>query len=292
MDHYKINLFVIGASKCGSTYLHNLLCQHPHICMSAVKEPWFFSAEDYEQKMEWYLSLFEHHDGEKYAGESSPIYSETTYFPEIPQRIYRFNPNAKLIYIVREPFSRLESVYKQTMSTGHWAEKKFYHMLMPTKYSEAVFSYPPYLEATKYWTHIQSYLRFFSKNQIHVIMFDDLIHDTQATLHKITEFLDLPAAEFDIETASRNESAGKKLYNKHYHRVKKLLPGSIKNSIPQALKVRLRIKMQALSSDVPKKPVLTETDRQKIKDILTPEVRELYAYLGVEDDPWNFFGES
>jgi len=48
MLHFKPNLFVPGAAKSGTTSLHNLLNQHPEICMSSVKEPGYWKNEKFK----------------------------------------------------------------------------------------------------------------------------------------------------------------------------------------------------------------------------------------------------
>ena len=50
MLHFKPNLFIPGAAKSGTTSLHNLLNQHPEICMSSVKEPGYWKNEKFKDK--------------------------------------------------------------------------------------------------------------------------------------------------------------------------------------------------------------------------------------------------
>ena len=120
----KINLFLIGASKCGTTYLYNILKSHPKICMSNIKEPQFFFDIKYEKELEKLNFLYPHYNFQNYIGDASPIYSETIQFPEIPKRLFDYNNDAKIIYIVREPFARLKSTFIQAYSTGHWINQK------------------------------------------------------------------------------------------------------------------------------------------------------------------------
>jgi len=84
MNQVKPNLFIIGASKCGTTSLYNILKRQKDICMSSIKEPHYFAGKNSKKSLEWYLSLFRHCDeNKKIIGEASPIYSETTYFPDV-----------------------------------------------------------------------------------------------------------------------------------------------------------------------------------------------------------------
>ena len=106
------NLFIIGAMKSGTTTLHEYLDSHPQIAMSRIKEPGFFVEElTLRQGEDWYLSLFEQDDRFRYRGESSTHYTKLPVFRGVAERLSRFNPEARLIYIMRNPIERLVSHY-------------------------------------------------------------------------------------------------------------------------------------------------------------------------------------
>ncbi|MGM0503944.1 MAG: sulfotransferase domain-containing protein [Bacteroidota bacterium] len=211
----KANIFIIGASKCGTTSLWHMLNLNPNVFMSNPKEPWFFSFSNYIDRLSWYESLFEKVNDEKIIGEASPIYSETTLIPEIPQRIFNYNPSAKIIYIVREPISRLKSVWRQTLSSGHWYKKKYLERsdidvpLMPKKFMQAIFEYPLFLEACKYWTHLDNYRKYFDDKNILLLFFEDLKENPQQVYNQICNFLEIEP-QTDRNTFRRqNASEGK-----------------------------------------------------------------------------------
>ena len=283
------NLFLIGASKCASTFLHHVLEQHSDICMSKEKEPCFFNRDDYSKDYEWYYSLFEHRSNEKIIGESSPIYSETTYFPDIPRRIYDFNPGAKIIYIAREPFSRLKSVYMQTMSSGHWYEKKFYNQIMSKNFNESVLEYPPFLEATRYWTHIQNYRKFFKDTQIKVILFEDLTQNYEKTIKEVLKFLEVEYNHVPNKDNSRqNKSKGKKVYNPLVAKLSRFTPSFVKKLVSRDIVDYIIQKSRKAIKPEP----LTQKNIKSIEATLESEVKCLYNYLGIHDDPWKFFKNS
>ena len=82
----KPNLFVIGAAKCGATYLHDVLSQHGEIFMSGIKEPRYFTRDDHRELRAWHEELFSENPDKAVIGESSPSYSETTYFVSFPSQ--------------------------------------------------------------------------------------------------------------------------------------------------------------------------------------------------------------
>src|SRR5580704_16187248 len=106
------NLFIIGAMKSGTTTLHEYLDSHPQIAMSRVKEPGFFVEElTHRQGEDWYLSLFDQDSCFRYRGESSTHYTKLPVYQGVAERLFRFSPDARLIYIMRNPFERTMSHY-------------------------------------------------------------------------------------------------------------------------------------------------------------------------------------
>ena len=107
----KANLFIIGAMKAGTTTLHYLLDRHPDIFMSLEKEPQVFSSKPLAS----YDDIFEGYDKQKYMGESSTAYTKLPDEPNIAKQIYDYNPDAKLIYLIREPMARAVSHYRHNI---------------------------------------------------------------------------------------------------------------------------------------------------------------------------------
>jgi len=211
----KVNLFIIGASKCGTTSLWHMLNNHPEVFMSTPKEPRFFSFSNYLKRIEWYESLFENVSNETIIGEATPTYSETTLIPEIPLRIHQYNPNAKIIYIVREPISRLKSVWRQTLSTGHWYKHVYKNYtdtmvpLMPKKIEDAIFQYPPFIEACKYWTHLNNFRNYFDDQNILLLFFEDLKSDPAKVYYEMCRFLGITSQADKTIYEKKNTSEGK-----------------------------------------------------------------------------------
>ncbi len=106
---------VIGASRSGTTALHNYLRQHPDVFMPPEKEPNFFLADgqvlDFKgpaaewvnnsmRSLEEYQGLFEAGARSLARGEASPLY---LYFENAPLRIKHHVPDARMIAVLRDP---------------------------------------------------------------------------------------------------------------------------------------------------------------------------------------------
>lgn len=96
------NFLVIGAQKSGSTSLYEYLKQHPDIFMSDPKEPEFFADDKlFSKGLKLYERFFSGYQGQKRIGEASTVYSNHVGIEKTIKRIYQFNKDMKLIYIIK-----------------------------------------------------------------------------------------------------------------------------------------------------------------------------------------------
>ncbi|NJL34400.1 MAG: sulfotransferase domain-containing protein [Chloroflexaceae bacterium] len=114
----KPDFFIVGAPKCGTTAMTDYLNQHPDVFVPVVKEPDFFGSDltgrRYTTNLHTYLALFEPGRG-KLCGEGSTAYIISK---QAAQEIYNFNPEAKIIIMIRNPVDMLYSLHNQVVYTG------------------------------------------------------------------------------------------------------------------------------------------------------------------------------
>lgn len=204
------NLFVIGASKAGSSALHAYLGAHPRIRMSAEKEPCFF-VDQRELEVAWpimarrrcshdwdaYLKLWEGAEHAAFRGESSVYYSQAPLRGNVPERIHAACPDARIIYTVREPVRR---------AIGHyWQRHKEFQEPLPI--NRAVRENPLYRDSSDYAMQLAAYLRHFPASQIHVIVAEDLRARRRETLAKCIDWLGLEWFDYgEAQLAERHGS--------------------------------------------------------------------------------------
>jgi Sulfotransferase domain len=182
---HKPNLFIIGAMKSGTTSLHEYLHTHPQIAMSHMKEPGYFVEElTLHKGEEWYLSLFDRSDSYRYIGESSTHYTKLPVYQGVPERIFRFNRDARLVYIMRNPFDRIVSHF--------WhAVRDLYHGGELRSLLKAVQERPEYLAYSDYATQLEPYFERFGKDSVLTLTFESMIDDPQRELDRIYLWLGL-----------------------------------------------------------------------------------------------------
>lgn len=174
------NLFVIGAMKSGTSSLCNYLGTHPQIYMSLLKEPMHFSREDnWSQGNDKYLSLFIEVTGETYLGEGSTEYTKLPFRKGVVDRLYDFNPQAKFIYIMRDPFERIVSQYK------HMVKKE--GETRPLK--EVIKTPSDYLTNSYYAYQLRPYLEKFGRDALFIDTFENLVACPEKICKKVFQWL-------------------------------------------------------------------------------------------------------
>jgi hypothetical protein len=204
------NLFVIGASKSGSSALHAYLKPLPDIAMSTEKEPCFFVDRSELQEAwpimartpcshDWhaYLKLWNGGEAAKYRGEGSVYYSQAPHRSGVPKRIHAACPEARIIYTVREPVSR---------AIGHyWQRYKEFQEKLPIE--RAVRENALYRDTSDYALQLEAYLEYFDPSQIHIVAAEDLRTKRREVLNEMADWLKIPRYNYtDDEISERHKS--------------------------------------------------------------------------------------
>lgn len=219
---------ILGAAKSGTTSLAFYLRQHPSICMSSPKEPFFFEAE-YEKGVEFYFeNYFRHYKGEVHVGEAR---HRNLYLGYVPQRIKNTLDDPYFVVICRNPVERAISHFLynyarkkekasfeteiegnlKRLETGPLfldeSEAVLYAKILEfdKKYGTIDQSY---LDSGYYAEQIQRYIDLFGKNRIKIIFSEDLLLQTRRTVSEIFSFLNVNDQQIDTSQI-----------NKHVHRV-------------------------------------------------------------------------
>lgn len=190
----------IGVSRGGTTWLHKLLASHPDVYMPTRRKEVRFFYEHYDLGLEWYESFFPHSDlAKKYRaiGEISPQYYRCE---ECPELIYRTLPESKLIIILRHPVNRAYSHY------GFYVQRRNF-----TGSFEDFLAYlPKTLDHGYYGRFLNRYLKYFDRNQILVLVFEDAVSDVQKTKLTLANFLDIDVNKFPSSAGNKPVNSSSK----------------------------------------------------------------------------------
>ncbi len=209
MNARKPNLFLIGAMKAGTTYLRKLLNAHPDIFMCVPDEPSYF-VDPRDLKAVWpemwqrdlwrsedrYLELFRDAGDALVLGEASTNYTKLPLVQGVTRRIAAFNPEARFIYLVRDPTERAISHY------WHMVRHKDEHRPI----AEAFRRDPQYIAVSYYAMQLKPYLERFGQDRVQVLVHERLIADPANTMRGVYQWLGVDAAAADLSGFSEPEN--------------------------------------------------------------------------------------
>jgi hypothetical protein len=174
------NLIIIGAGKAGTTALHHYLGLHPEIFMSRQKELQLFQRDDWRERLSWYEGQFP--VDAPVRGEGSPVYTLYPFCPHVPERMSQLVPEAKLIYLVRDPVERFIAHYVEHYSLG-FERRPFEQVAADLRPENQV------LAGSRYATQLEQYLEAFPTTQMLVVDQEGLRTRRRETLTEVFGFL-------------------------------------------------------------------------------------------------------
>ena len=197
------NFFIVGAPKCATTALYEYLITHPDIFMpSDMKEPCFFCKDfPYQRRvtsMDEYLQLFDDaNDNHLIVGEASVWY---LYSKVAIQNLYEFNPESKLIVMLRNPVEQVHAMHMQCYIMDYENKTNFekaWRLQENRKNGKdlpnpcKVEQFLQYRDIASYSAQIERLLSIFPRNQVKFILYDDLKSNARQVYLDVLGFLGL-----------------------------------------------------------------------------------------------------
>jgi Sulfotransferase domain len=258
------DFLVIGAQKCGTTTLYEDLRSHPSIAMPEKESSGLLSARSAHE----YARLFP--DGDGVVGEIATTYSMQ---PEVDVvgRAHELVPEARIVYIVREPLARTISHHHHDFALG----------LVGPDIDVAVREHPPLVQNSRYATQLWPWLAAYGPERVRVIRFEDYVRDRVGECARLCRFLDLSPHTFDATLVAN--AAGDKV-------VASGAWATLSASRPYRALVRPLMSERArrllMARVLPKAPPRPEPPSRATVDhlvaTLKPEVEELARQLSTE----------
>ena len=168
------SFFVVGPPRTGTSWVHELLSQHANL-PGPNKETRFFDVH-FGRGLKWYSDHFPVRRSDRPTGEIAPTYFAS---PQARDLIAGTFPQAKLIFIFRNPVHRIVSMYRAKRAYGrfHWS------------FEQALDRDPELMESGKYATYLRAWQRAFPQNQILIMLYDDLRSDSQLFIDSLAGFI-------------------------------------------------------------------------------------------------------
>jgi len=185
-----IDFLGIGAQKAGTTWLCEMLRNHPDIAFPAGKEVHFWDKKR-TRGIEWYRSLFSIPElTGKMCGEFTPAYSV---LPIETIRECRADfPDVKLIYLLRNPIDRAWSSARMELG---WAKMSIHET--SDQWFIDHFKSQGSLMRGDYETCLRNWLECYPRDQLLVGFFDELARNPVALLKSCFEHVGAREESFD-----------------------------------------------------------------------------------------------
>lgn len=171
---------VCGIQKGGTTALHAYLASHPDVFCPARKELGFFDF-NWERGLDWYANQFAGATGQRALGEASPHYMRSR---EAAERIAQHAPEARLIFILRDPTQRAWSNYNYNLTRGNQNPSESLEAALRTPEGRA-----KYLDKGYYLEDLQSFAEICGAERMLVVFAESLRKDAESTLKVVFPFI-------------------------------------------------------------------------------------------------------
>lgn len=219
------DFIIVGAQKAGTTSLFHYLNRNKWLRMSSIKEVHYYDLE-YARGQLWYRSHFplrsEVGAGMR-VGEASPYY---IIHPHAPRRIHQDRPDARLIFLLRNPTQRAISHYHHELKhrsetlpmleafereeeriAGEWKR-----LVEDETYSSPVHRSFSYKQRGVYADQIERFLPYFDRDQMLIMDSERLFSDSEGALREVCSFLGVGADFEGLDLTPRNVGAYEKKY--------------------------------------------------------------------------------
>ena len=307
-DYYY--LIIGGTTKAATTSLFTYLADHPSICAATYKETRFFLSHDYplpskyryKGDVEEYNLLFPDANGTQLRMESTPDY---LYCNKARERIATSLPNAKLVFSLREPISRLISWYRFAKQIG-----KLPQTLSFDAYVEVLFGATNTHEETEeqhlqtlqqgcYTIYLEHYFNRFGPERIHILFYEELAAQPADTMAKLCDFAGIDASfysNYGFKVTNRTQQMRNSELHQKYRDFRFRLRQWTHNKpiihIPlRAIRRTIEPLYLRLNTQTDEETQMSEETQCRLIDYYTSDVKALGELIG-KPIPWKTWGKS
>ena len=261
---------IVGAMKCGTTSLFNYLAAHPEVAPCRIKEPNYFSSDDFRpHDPQSYFALWDWKPGvHKIAIEASVNYAKIPTNPNCAERIAQFSDlDFRFIYCMRNPIDRIESHVYHGLYAG-W-----------TNPIEAGVS-DHALNVSRYAMQLDAYVERFGRDRILLLVLEEFQMAPAEELRRVCEFLEIDPSFHLTDHRSHNRASDhyleRPLWNRlrnvdSLRRLSHLIPAKLRRTILRSTGRKLDVRRR-----------LTPVERAEISEALHNGLVRLKSDYGID----------
>ncbi len=284
--------------KSGSTTLAAHLDACDGIMICKPKEPQYFSGGRFGKSgADSYCQLFSEALPTQLCGDASTCYTRYPHHGDVAGRIARECPDARFIYLMRDPADRVYSHYLHSMQARWHTEG-----LAPISFEQAWRSDPEYLDASRYLFQLNQYLKLFPRDRFFLCTTEDLRDSPRDLVKRICLFLGADSSGSDqVQGERKNVSVGegfKTVYAKktaaglRHSAIGRLMamftPAQLRRSLGKRIRSALASTAATRDLDRFRSQLSPYRDRDRIELLaeLRPSILELQEFWGRDLSDW------
>jgi len=297
--------------------LYNYLQQHPEIYLPKIKETNYFSRFDIDknnlnklyaldiglnidkyfsdgmkdiihiahiEKWEDYKKLYSLVDSEKAVGDFSNSYSCC---PSAASSIYKKFPEAKIVFMLRNPLTRIWSHYLMNIRESKTIKKDFLQEVFSDHESDlnGWGVNHQYLKLGLYYQQVKKYIELFSKDQVKILFFEDYVRNPPKINVVLFKFLNVDTT-FALDYSEKYNEASLP----RFELMNKLLVNSgLIKILKDVVSREKRQKLKRILYSNKRLPVMDETSKQQLIKFYKEDVNNLSGLLNIDlAAKWNF----
>ena len=305
-ENKKPSFFLVGAAKSGTTSVCAYLESHTELYLSPVKEPNYFGSDilpelfskSYRKSLDVfdtasplekkqiafirngseYQSLFSGNQHALKAGECSTSY---LFSSAAAEELKRFNPEAKILIILRNPLERAYSHYLMAVQMGLESRDFLEAFKNDREEKEKGWGISQlYYELGSYPDQVKRYLDHFGEEQVKVMLFEDWTGQLKETQESICKFLNVSIFA-GLENEVLNKSVSPKNPKLHAMLMKFGIKDLAKKMLPK--KIFENFKKQQYKAE---NSVLATHERAYLKQVYQEEILELEKLIKRDLSNW------
>jgi hypothetical protein len=292
------NFFIVGAPKCGTTWLHAGLARHPDVFMAEKEETNHFATDllrpdDPWRSREAWLALFRAARAERRVGEASVFH---LFSREAAANLHAFDPDARILVLLRNPVDWIASYHSQMVWNGDEdlldlrqalsaepARARGERVPARLRFPERLL----YSRVARFAEQLERYFERFGREPVRVILHDDLARDPARVYRETLAFLGVdPDFRAALDVVNPNRVVRSARLGDWLRRPPAWLARPLVAGLPPGLRTALRRGVRRLNSRVAPRAPLPPELRRELEERFQPEVVRLQALLGRDLSGW------
>ena len=290
----RIQLMIAGAQKAATSSLLRYLAEHPDVC------------SHWQEEINYFIKDSEYFKGESYAlsryfpcagQEDKTIVAksvEIMYSIQAAGRLQAYNPDIQLVFVLRHPVDRAYSAYWFARRVG-WEQIPSFEDALWTKQNQTKFADDwlaeqnrAYLDRSLYLKHLKRLLTFFSEEQIHVILLEDVKNDAVSVCRYFYSLIGVEATFMpDVNRIYNSTAVARSEELAQFMRSSVVLRNILRRCLPEKARERIELRLRHWNERAFLPPPMNPATRERLLAYFKPHNAQLSVFLGRDLSGWN-----